>query len=251
LKRVAAFCALACAVSIAVASPVQAKAGYYMSNNPPLLTAEKRPIVITIHGGGWKGSIGSRADILMSSYIGQFNNWGYRVYNLAHRSGRYSLIDTLDAVQAVANRNPGRPICMFGGSSGGHLSLMAAIELPDLVDCVIDQAGIPDLVKPDTVPGWQPIHETALRIWGAKGIHKVNPMERVREIRAPVLVIAPDCDQTTSLARQEKLVRKLRRGQLLRQYGGEGYDTGHCEITWDSISAGATAERSFLEQTVG
>lgn len=221
-----------------------------MSNNPPLL-GEQRGVVITIHGGGWRGNAGAAADIVMASYIGQFSGWGYRVYNLAHRPGRFSLIDTLAAVEEVRAAHPAEPLCIFGGSSGGHLALMAAIELPGLVDCVIDQAGTPDLVKPDTAPGWDEIHRAAVRIWGRRGIREVSPMQRARELDAPVLVIAPDCDQTTSLARQEKLVRKLRSGQLLRQYGGVGYDTGHCEIGWPSLYETLATDQAFLDQHAG
>ncbi len=243
--------ALLCALTISIGGIARAGGGYYMSESTSLLVQEKRGVVLMIHGGGWKGNIGARADILMAAYISGFNGWGYRVFNLAHRPGRYSLIDTIAAVDAINAKFPDRPLCIFGGSSGGHLALMAAIERRKIVDCVIDQAGIPDLVKPDTVSGWQPIHDLAERIWGRKGLEDVSPMQRSKEIKVPVLVIAPDCDQTTSFARQAKFADKLRRGTLLRQYGGEGYNTGHCEITWASVNEGAAAQRAFLDRYAG
>ena len=232
------------------ASSAAARLPYYLSNNPPIGPA-KPGVVITVHGGGWGGNYGPSADLLMSSYIHAFQSWGYRDYNLAHRPGRLSLVDMIDAVEHVSSANPGKPLCLFGGSSGGHLVLMAAIERPKLVDCVIDQAGIPDLVRPDSTEGWQHIHDLAVDYWGRRHLRDVSPMQHARELKAPVLVIAPDCDFATSVARQQKLVRKLRRGKLFVEHGGVGYDTGHCEVASDSIAAGNAAMHQFLDRHAG
>jgi dipeptidyl aminopeptidase/acylaminoacyl peptidase len=146
----------------------------------------------------------------------------------------------------VSRERPGRPLCLFGGSSGGDLVLLAAAELPELVDCVIDQAAIPDLIHPDTTEGWPFIHQRAVDIWGNGGLRDVSPMQRARDIRAPVLVIAPECDRDTSIARQQQFVAKLRRAKLYIQQAGPGYDTGHCEVTWESITGGWNEQQRFL-----
>ena len=240
-----AFVATLVSATVAGAGPK-----YYLSDNPPLEPV-KRGVVITVHGGGWEGNYGAAADTLMAQYVGAYQRWGYRVYNLGHRPRRLSLVDTIDAVERVSRKHPRRPLCLFGGSSGGHLVLMAAIERPELVDCVIDQAGTPDLINPDTAPGWQKIHDAAVKYWGRRGVRQVSPMQRAKELVAPVLVIAPECDFGTSIARQERFVRKLKRGRLLRQYAGPGYNTGHCELTWESILAGVAAQHEFLDRHAG
>jgi dipeptidyl aminopeptidase/acylaminoacyl peptidase len=208
--------------------------------------------VITVHGGGWEGNYGSDADVLMSAYITSFQDWGYRVFNLAHRPNRKSVKDMLDAVVRVKDRYPKRPLCLFGGSSGGHLVLMAAIREPDLVDCVIDQGGIPDLIRPDTTPGWVDVREKAAGIWGENGLRAVSPYQHARKIEAPVLVIAPACDQITSVARQQELVDAIGRAQLLVQAAaavpGTGIDTGHCELTYDSVVAEFDEMHAFVDR---
>jgi alpha-beta hydrolase superfamily lysophospholipase len=238
---------LASAVGIATAGPA-----YHLSDNPPT-GAPKRGVVITVHGGGWK-NYGAAADDLMSLYIDSYTGWGFRVYNLGHRARRKSLVDMLDAVERVSRKNPDRPLCLFGGSSGADLVLIAAAELPKLIDCVIAQGPIPDLVKPDPErDAWQIVHQLAVQVWGRR-IHEVNPMERAREIRDPVLLIAPECDVVVSVGRQQKFVSKLRRGTLLVQQAaapGEGYDTGHCPLTWESVYEGFQAQRDFLERYAG
>ena len=194
--------ALGCAAIVA-SGAAAAKPPYYLSSNPPTGPA-KKGIVLTVHGGGWEGNYGSDADILMSAYIESFQGWGYRVFNLAHRPNRKSLKDMLDAVHRVKDSYPKRRLCLFGGSSGGHLALMAAIREPELVDCVIDQGGIADLLRPDTAPGWLGIRNKAAQIWGEKGLRAVSPYQHARKIEAPVLVIAPACDALTSVARQQE-----------------------------------------------
>lgn len=228
-------------------------APYYLSDNPPTGPA-KRGIVITVHGGGWEGNYGADADTLMSAYITSFEGWGYRVFNLAHRPGAKSLKDMLDAVERVKNRYPKRPLCLFGGSSGGHLVLMAAIREPKLVDCVIDQGGIADLIRPDTAPGWLGIRDKAAEYWGEKGLRAVSPYQHARKIKAPVLVIAPACDQLTSVARQQELVDAIKRARLLVQPAaapGTGIDTGHCELTYDSVVAEFDAMHAFVDKYAG
>ena len=241
-------------VVVAVAGAAAKPPPYYISDNPPAGPA-KRGVVITVHGGGWEGNYGADADILMSAYVESFQGWGYRTFNLAHRPNRKSLKDMLNAVERVKDRYPKRPLCLFGGSSGGHLVLMAAIREPELVDCVIDQGGIADLIRPDTVPGWIDIHEKAVEIWGEGGLRAVSPYQHARKIEARVLVIAPACDLITSVARQQELVAALDRAKLLVQAAasppGTGIDTGHCELTYDSVVAGFDAMHAFLDRWAG
>ena len=237
---------------LAIAGVAAAGPPYHLSNNPPT-GAAKRGVVITVHGGGWK-NYGAEADELMELYIDNFTSWGYRVMNLGHRAGRRSLVDTIDAIERVSRKYPDAPVCLFGGSSGGDLVLIAAAERPKLVDCVIAQGPIPDLVKPDPErEAWEIVHRLAVRVWG-RMIHDVNPMERAREIRDPVLLIAPECDVVVSVGRQQKFVAKLRRGKIIVQQAapaGEGYDTGHCPLTWESVYAGFQAQRDFVDKHAG
>src|SRR5919107_5425893 len=100
-----------------VACLAQARTPYYLGYHPPTTTA-KKGVVLTISGGGWQSYDGATADQIMSLFIGDFQNRGYRTFNLAFRQGRV-LHDTYAAVENLKKRFPRRPLCVFGGSSGG------------------------------------------------------------------------------------------------------------------------------------
>lgn len=245
--------------------------GYYLGYHEPTAGSPTRQgIVLTLHGGGWEGNLGSAADEVMEPYIDDLNGWGYPVFNLGYQSGRQSLRDTLDAVRRLHRSYPGRPLCVLGGSAGAHLALMAAIKAPKEVDCVVDIGGPPSLERPDSQPGSAEVPRLAAAVFGAKRLRNLSPIRRVKDILAPVLVVAPECDYFTSPHRQQRFVDRLRRGrivieeampdlepprnllqavlQILRPHGVE---TGHCEVTKQAFEAFRQAEYLFLEEKLG
>jgi pimeloyl-ACP methyl ester carboxylesterase len=236
----------ALAGALALACFAQARGGYYLSHHPPT-GKSKKAVVITLHGGGWKGNFGAASDEIMATFIDDLSNWGYRVYNLAYREGR-ELEDTYKTVDRLAKKYPTQPLCVLGGSSGGHLALMAAIARPEEVDCVVDIGGPINFVQPEDRPNWEAIRNRAIEVFGAQRLRKVSPALQTRKIDASVLVVSAECDYYTSIERQREFVRSLHQSKLLPlAYDPAGYDLGgHCPVGLSEIEKMRDTEKRFL-----
>ena len=103
----------------------------------PKNVAKPAPLLVFIHGGGWKG--GQRQDYLV--YLIAFAKKGYMTATVSYRLGKEGgypacVQDISDAVQWFYNNSetygydPDR-IALIGGSAGGHLSLMAGYGWKD------------------------------------------------------------------------------------------------------------------------
>jgi acetyl esterase/lipase len=227
----------------------QARTPYYLSYHPPT-TAAKKGVVLVISGGGWRSYNGAEADTIMSLFIGDFTGHGYRTFNLAFRQGRV-LQDTYAAVEHLKDRFPKRPLCVFGGSSGGHLALMAAIERRELVDCVIDVGGPIDFLRPEADrPFWYSIRDRAAEIFGAENLRKVSPIYRAQKIDAATLVISAECDIYTSIGRQREMAAKIRRSKVMPlREDPLGYNLGgHCGIANEDFAAMRAGELAWLDR---
>ena len=245
---------------------------YYLGHHAPGEQAPNRDgVVITLHGGGWEGDLGADADRVMAPYISDLQAWGYGVYNVGYQSNRESLPDTLDAVRRVSRRKTGRGVCLLGGSAGAQLALIAAALMPKRVDCVVDIGGPPNLKDPDTQLYSSAVPDLATKAFGRKRLREMSPINRVKEILAAVLVVAPDCDYFTSLRRQQRFVERLLHGVLVVENAQpaptppanlldallsllappSGVETGHCRVTSTSFNAFREAELAFLNRNLG
>jgi acetyl esterase/lipase len=227
----------------------QARTPYYLSYHPPT-TAAKKGIVLVISGGGWQSYSGAEADQIMTLFLGDFTAHGYRTFNLAFRQGRV-LHDTYAAVEHLKERYPTRPLCVFGGSSGGHLALMAAIERRELVDCVIDVGGPIDFLRgePDR-PFWPMIRDRAAEIFGAENLRRVSPIYRAQKIEAATLIISAECDIYTSVARNQEMAAKIRRSRVMPlRADPTGYNLGgHCGVKNEDFAAMRATELAWLDR---
>ncbi|HEX2127911.1 MAG TPA: hypothetical protein VHF58_01705 [Solirubrobacterales bacterium] len=269
----------ALALAAVLAPTAVAKRGYYLAQHPPT-AAPQQGNVLMIHGGGWKGDLGPEADQVMTTYIEDTRSWGYTTWNVGYRSGSLSLRDVTSAARRILSKNPEEPLCLVGGSAGAQLALIAAAKLGRDIDCVVDIGGPPDLANPDpAAPQGNVVVELARAAFGAIGrLVRLSPMNRIDEIRQPVLVVAPDCDYYTSYGRQAAFAAALRRGELYRvtkhvenplsgllggllgRLGGifgnfgfssePGVETGHCTVTKTSFDGFRAAERSFLDRNM-
>jgi pimeloyl-ACP methyl ester carboxylesterase len=229
----------------------QARTPYYLSFHPPTTTA-KKGVVLVISGGGWRSYNGPEADQIMTLFIDDFRNHGYRTFNLAFRQGRV-LQDTYAAVEHLKKRYPRRPLCVFGGSSGGHLALMTAIERRELVDCVIDIGGPIDFLRPEPDRiGSTMIRDRAIEIFGAENLRRVSPLYRAQKIDAATLVISATCDIYTSIERNREMVAKIRRSRLMPlREDPLGYNLGgHCGIANEDFAAMRAAELAWLDRYI-
>jgi acetyl esterase/lipase len=273
--------ALSTALALAAVLAPSALAGrdYYLAKHPPTATP-RAGNVLMIHGGGWKGDLGAEADQVMTTYIEDARSWGYMTYNVGYRSGNVSLRDVTDAAKRIARKNPDEPLCLVGGSAGAQLALIVAAKLRRDVDCVVDIGGPPDLANPDpAAPQGNVVVELAGAAFGTVDrLARLSPINRVNEIRQPVLVVAPDCDYYTSYGRQAAFAAALRRGEIYRvtkleqnplsgilggllgRLGGifgnfgfssdSGVETGHCTVTTASFEGFRAAEHAFLDRNM-
>jgi len=237
-------------LGLLAASAAEARKPYYLSYHAPQVAPAKKGVVLVISGGGWRSYSGPEADRIMTLFLGDFTAAGYRTFNLAFRQGKV-LEDTLAAVEHLKKRFPSRPLCVFGGSSGGHLALMSAIERRDLVDCAIDVGGPIDFLRPE--PDrlyWPQIRDRAIEIFGAENLRKVSPIYRAHKIKAATLVISAECDIYTSIQRNQELVSKLKRGKLMPLRPDPlGFNLGgHCGIANEDFAAMRGAEIQWLNR---
>ena len=103
-----------------------------------------RGVMLIVHGGAW--SIVGRASMNgMRPDVERWRARGWRTVNTTYRPCGPSIGDIValyDRVRSTYGRS--LPICVFGRSAGGHLSLLLAAIRPE-VACVISIAGPSDL----------------------------------------------------------------------------------------------------------
>ncbi len=267
----------ALALAAVLAPAALADRDYYLAQHAPTGTPRDGNVLM-IHGGGWKGDLGNEADQVMTSYIEDTRAWGYATYNIGYRSGSVSLSDVTDAARRILKKNPDEPLCLVGGSAGGQLALIAAAKLGRDIDCVVDIGGPPDLANPDpAAPQGNVVTELASAAFGSVArLLRLSPINRLDDIRQPVLVVAPDCDYYTSFERQAAFAAALRRGELYRAtklvrnpiaslldrlglgsiFGNFGFssdsgvETGHCTVSKESFDGFRATERAFLDRNM-
>lgn len=217
-------CVLNALLLAALLAPATARAGdFYVSNNRPVGPA--RGIMISFHGGGWIGNLGARADTVAGWLISEYTRDGYRTFNVGYRT-HHSLEDATAAFDAVRARRPHATICTSGVSAGAQLALALAWRRD--VDCVIAISGPPDLLDWGDGPYAEAGETMAARAFGDRA-GRLSPVNRVRELGQPILVVAARCDQMIAFSQQRRFAHRLRRGSLVRlRPGGSGYALAHC-----------------------
>ncbi|HET6830868.1 MAG TPA: alpha/beta hydrolase fold domain-containing protein [Solirubrobacterales bacterium] len=195
-------------VALLAAAPAE---GYYRSvTEPPDGVA--RGTVLTIHGGGWLGDIGSYSDFAMSVFIYWYSRAGYRVVNTDYRTG-HSIDDATTTLRWIRRRYGRRPICIQGVSSGAQIALVLAKRFK--LACVIAES------VPPTLLDWgAPRRLGEPYAWDAfrtrRRLKHLSPSHFAHQVREPVLVAGAPCDRLIAWRKQRRLARDLPRGKLLR-----------------------------------
>jgi hypothetical protein len=106
-----------------------------------------RGTMLLVHGGAWAGHSALAQQLLMTDPGPLFVARGWRVISIDMAEGKAGLQAVLTAVDAELAR-PARagPLCIYGESSGAHLSLVAA-RRRRAVDCVLGMAAPTDLAQ--------------------------------------------------------------------------------------------------------
>lgn len=219
---------------------------YYLSVHNP--AADPHGTVLTLHGGGWRGDLGARADNRLRRWIARLTDLGYRVANLGYRGQAASLDDALAAFRVVHKRFGDGPICLWGQSTGAHLSLMVAARRGGAVDCVVDFAG------PSYLPDWgvgnHHGRRLATRAFGAWRLRRISPMLLVGAIEARVLVASARCDGKVGIGQQRKFKRRLRRSGSPANFHafhkGRFTHIPHCDVSRKTFEAFLQKQERFL-----
>jgi dipeptidyl aminopeptidase/acylaminoacyl peptidase len=155
----------------------------------------------------YRGSFGYGSD-----WVGRggFQEWRRVVSDID--SGLDHLIE-----QGVTD--PGR-VCAVGWSYGGYAALMSAIEHPERFRCVVVIAGVAD--PAELIEQYR---DFLNREWVEEYVSRSeevtkhgSPMERVGELRAPVLIFHPDEDLNVDVRQGHDLAEALRNADKDVQY---------------------------------
>ncbi len=221
------------------------------------------PIVINIHGGGWNHGVKET----QTGYGSFFKN-GFAVANVEYR-----LVDVAPAPAAIEDVRCAliyiythskelnidtNKIVVMGGSSGGHLALMAGLLGNDKkfdnnckydgeikVAAIIDKYGVTDLVP---LNKWG-----SAKRWLGKGVgnqqftESVSPLYYVTKNSPPIYIVHGDADPTVpyeqSVALYEKLKTNGVKTKMLTIKGGV-----HGKFTKEESSKFSQDMWSFLNE---
>ncbi|WP_417290321.1 alpha/beta hydrolase fold domain-containing protein [Corallibacter sp.] len=221
------------------------------------------PVVINIHGGGW-----NHGEKESQTGYGSFFKNGYAVANVEYR-----LVDVAPAPAAIQdvrcaliylfkhakelNIDTNR-IVIMGGSSGGHLALMAGLLANDKkfdtncnydgeikVAAIIDKYGVTDLVP---LSAWK-----SARRWLGDGFENkkftesVSPLYYVTKNSPPVIIVHGDEDPIVpyeqSVALFDRLLKSGVKADFLTIKGGQ-----HGKFTKEEKSNFSERMWSFLDE---
>ncbi|MGQ1909150.1 prolyl oligopeptidase family serine peptidase [Marinifilum sp. RC60d5] len=189
---------------------------------------QKNPWMIHVHGGGWAG--GSKYKILKPPFLSTLHTLvdsGVVCVSIEYRKARGSsnaydsAVDAKDATRfllknAAEFKLDQEKYGVWGGSAGGHLSLVTALgadsdfqgdaQLADIstrYKCVVSYFPFTSCINPDLRPGSIFEDETLfVRLLGAplnekpKLARLLSPTELLKETSSPILLIHGDKDTT-------------------------------------------------------
>jgi dipeptidyl aminopeptidase/acylaminoacyl peptidase len=209
------------------------------------------PMVLFVHGGPWaRDAWGFRAEaqflanrgyaVLQVNYRGS-TGFGKSFMHAAEKEFAGKMHDDLiDAVEwaigeGIADR---ARVAIYGGSYGGYAALVGATFTPDAFAAVISYVGPSSLVTlVKSFPAyWRPFMEsTWIRFVGdpekpedIADMEARSPLNKVDDIRAPLLVIQGATDPRVTRQESEQIVAALReRGveveYLVKENEGHGF----------------------------
>jgi arylsulfatase A-like enzyme/dienelactone hydrolase len=217
----------------------------YLPSRPAFM----RPVVLWIHGGGWKNGNKENCPLTWLATEGiAVASMDYRLIPWAKWPAQ--LDDCRDAVHWLrANADKygldGQHIAASGGSAGGHLAAVLGAESPSMVQAVIDMYGPADLLTmPSNLPGPGKTDADLAKTNGAVllgGIVRDRPelakqasaFHLASKSSAPFLILHGDKDPQVPLSQSERLAAKLKElGVPVTLHvvqggghGGKGFDT--------------------------
>lgn len=199
---------------------------------PQNVAAEETvPWMLFVHGGGWRG--GNKYNILRSAFVGtlkQLTDSGIACFTIEYRLTRNhitafdSVVDCKDAGRfllknATTYRLDPERYGVWGGSAGGHLSLMTALgndadfpgeprlaASPLKFKCVASYYPLTSLVNPDVLAGSK-FEDPAVLLHVLDGpfaqkpklARLLSPVEYLSPKSPPILLLHGEKDSTLSV----------------------------------------------------
>jgi acetyl esterase/lipase len=176
--------------------------------------AKPKALIILVHGGGWKG-IDPTAFNTTLDIAKLIQRLGFETLTVDYRGGAEGIAD-VDSFYRQARRRvgPHLPICAYGASAGGHISLMLAVQNPDL-NCVIDLAGPSDLPALAHDHGGRSAYQIALQAFGRSPLAALSPALHAGSIKAKLLLVYAANDPLVPVAQGREMARADPRAQLI------------------------------------
>jgi acetyl esterase/lipase len=200
-------------------------------------------LVMLLHGGGWQPSLAGYES--QRQFALALQGGGYATVVIGYSAGAEGLREVEDVYSQARERYPNLPICAFGTSAGGHLSLMLATREPDL-DCVIDLVGPTDLTTLDD-QGSAYGHQIAVEAFGEDALPKFSPVRYADRIRARVLMVLAETDPVVPVEQGRVLVDALPGAELFVLPEGPVSWLHDSTVTQAAIDEANQRQEEFLQ----
>lgn len=236
---------------------------------PPGVAAKNLPLVVQVHGGphfirdtweynpqaqllasqgyavlqvNFRGSGGRGVDFQMAGY----RQWGRKMQDDVTDATRWAI----DQGIADAKR-----ICIAGVSYGGYAAMMGVIREPELYRCAITYAGVSDLgyLYSKAEDGGSTYVENFLNSTlgtDQSELAQYSPLQRIAEVKTPVLVIHGGMDKVVPPAHGQDLHDALeKQGKSVEWL----YKPNEAHGFWEDAARKEVAERqlAFLAKHIG
>lgn len=185
------------------------------------------PTIVDPHGGPWAKDHG-RIDFLTQYFLHR----GYAVlkpnfrgsdgYGKAYLEAGFSewggvmqndVIDGLDWMIEQKLADP-KNTCIHGASYGGYVALVAAYKTPDKFNCAISFAGVTDLAAlRERLYNFNLGRLTAARLPKGAALIKNSPIENVKKMGIPLLIVHGDVDRSVMIEQSRDLVSGLKKAK--------------------------------------
>ncbi|MFT5164628.1 MAG: dipeptidyl aminopeptidase/acylaminoacyl peptidase [Alteromonadaceae bacterium] len=194
----------------------------------PASQPKNAPLIVYLHGGPhgvrdhWEYQddvqfLASRGyAVLQVNFRGSGGYGGHFEYQGHHQWGDKMIKDIVDATRWTLKNHPvnSDKICTMGGSYGAFAALSAAVEAPEMFDCVIGISGVYDLelLSHDTDIVKSSSGDYYLKeVLGTdkKQLQAQSPINHLDKLTAPMLIIHGKKDKRTPLEQAEQLQQKF------------------------------------------